>query len=86
MWSASRFFEFFRSAPRCSPQLQRQKHEYLYAALHERFKTMIHCARSSHYLCLPDMAKIMTTDPGNARIFACFKKEVSGNVVALTFE
>ncbi|XP_039250071.2 protein artemis-like isoform X1 [Styela clava] len=50
-------------------------YEYLFHALHNKFKTKIYCKRKDLYQCLPETHKILTDNPEYAKIFACFKKE-----------
>nr|XP_039250072.1 protein artemis-like isoform X2 [Styela clava] len=50
-------------------------YEYLFHALHNKFKTKIYCKRKNLYQCLPETHKILTDNPEHAKIFACFKKE-----------
>lgn len=50
-------------------------YEYIFHALHKKFKTKIYCRRKNLYQCLPDTYKILTDNPENAQIYACFKKE-----------
>ncbi|CAK8698220.1 unnamed protein product [Clavelina lepadiformis] len=50
-------------------------YEYLYEALYHLFKKKIYCSRKQHYKCLPELANILTDDPKNSQIYACYKTE-----------